>query len=155
MTGAGGAGGSHGRRHRAAASSGTGRSADHDRGRPDGGGRKAGDGLGRTETGAEGADVGAARVEGGASSRAGDLDRPDGSGSGGATNGADHPVRDFFRANPQVFVLLVICLVLGLGTFIVVLLGLVTAGSDQTTGEPSGAILGTHGAALHLQALFG
>ena len=52
-------------------------------------------------------------------------------------------VRAFLRANPQVFVLLVVCLVLGIGTFVAVLIGLVTAGSDQTTGEPSGAILGT------------
>ena len=57
-----------------------------------------------------------------------------------------HPVVAYFRANPQVFVLLVICLVLGLGTFLAVLFGLVTAGSDQTTGEPSGTILGTHAA---------
>jgi hypothetical protein len=55
-----------------------------------------------------------------------------------------HPVASFFRANPQVFVLLIICIVLGLGTFLAVLFGLVTAGSDQTTGEPSGAILGVH-----------
>jgi hypothetical protein len=55
-----------------------------------------------------------------------------------------HPVAAYFRANPQVLVLLVVCLVLGLGTFFVVLFGLVTAGSDQTTGEPSGAILGAH-----------
>lgn len=55
-----------------------------------------------------------------------------------------HPVVAYFRANPQVFALLVICLVLGLGTFIAVLVALVTAGSDQTTGEPSGAILGAH-----------
>ena len=54
------------------------------------------------------------------------------------------PVVAFFRANPQVFVLLIICLVLGLGTFLAVLFGLVTAGSDQTTGEPSGVILGAH-----------
>ncbi len=53
-------------------------------------------------------------------------------------------MRAFLRANPQVFVLLVICLVLGIGTFVVVLIGLVTAGSGQTTGEPSGAVLGTH-----------
>jgi hypothetical protein len=32
--------------------------------------------------------------------------------------------------------------VLGLGTFLAVLFGLVAARSDQTTGEPSGAILG-------------
>jgi hypothetical protein len=55
-----------------------------------------------------------------------------------------HPVASFFRANPQVLVLLVICVVLGLGTFLAVLFGLVTAPTDQTTGEPSGAILGTH-----------
>ena len=53
-------------------------------------------------------------------------------------------VATYMRANPQVFVLLVICLVLGLGTFLAVVFGLLTAGSGQTTGEPSGAILGTH-----------
>ena len=56
----------------------------------------------------------------------------------------ERPVIAFFRANPQVFVLLLICLILGLGTFLAVLFGLVTAGSDQTTGEPSGTILGAH-----------
>ena len=49
----------------------------------------------------------------------------------------------YFRANPQVFVLLVICVVLGLGTFIAVLIALATTGTSATpTGEPSGAILG-------------
>lgn len=48
----------------------------------------------------------------------------------------------FLRANPQAFALLVICLVLGIGTFIAVIIALLTAGSDQTTGEPSGVILG-------------
>ena len=48
----------------------------------------------------------------------------------------------FFRANPQVFVLLLICLVLGLGTFLAVLFGLITAGSGTNTGEPSGVLLG-------------
>ena len=47
----------------------------------------------------------------------------------------------FFRANPQVLVLLVICLVLGLGTFLVVVFGIVSAHSTRTTGEPSGAII--------------
>jgi hypothetical protein len=51
----------------------------------------------------------------------------------------------YLRANPQVFVLLVICVVLGLGTFLAVVFGLLTAGSDRLTGEPSGAILGIHG----------
>lgn len=60
--------------------------------------------------------------------------------------GAAHPVRAFLRANPQVLVLLILCLVLGIGTFIAVLVALVTAGSDQTTGEPSGAILGARAA---------
>jgi hypothetical protein len=50
-----------------------------------------------------------------------------------------HDVIKYLRANPQVFVLVVICLVLGLGTFIVVLIALITSGS-KTTGEPSGVI---------------
>jgi hypothetical protein len=49
-------------------------------------------------------------------------------------------MRAFFRANPQVLVLVIVCLVLGLGTFLVVVFGLLTAGSSKTTGEPSGAI---------------
>jgi len=48
----------------------------------------------------------------------------------------------YFRANPQVFVLLLICVVLGLGTFIAVLIALAAAGNSTPTGEPSGAILG-------------
>ena len=51
------------------------------------------------------------------------------------------PVLDFFRANPQVFVLFLVCLILGLGTLLAVIFGLVTAGGGQTTGEPSGALL--------------
>ncbi len=50
----------------------------------------------------------------------------------------------FFRANPQVFVLLLICVILGLGTFLAVLFGLVTASPGTNSGEPSGAILGQH-----------
>jgi hypothetical protein len=46
----------------------------------------------------------------------------------------------YFRANPQVFVLLVICLVLGLGTFIAVLVALVQSGTTTPNGEPSGLI---------------
>ena len=48
----------------------------------------------------------------------------------------------FFRANPQAFVLLVICVVLGLGTFLAVLFGLITASPGTNAGEPSGAVLG-------------
>jgi hypothetical protein len=58
----------------------------------------------------------------------------------------------FLRSNPQVVVLLVICLVLGIGTFLAVIFGLLTAPSGQTTGEPSGAVLGAHAAAHALQA---
>jgi hypothetical protein len=47
----------------------------------------------------------------------------------------------YFRANPQVFVLFVICVVLGLGTFIAVVVALGTSGGSSPTGEPSGAIL--------------
>jgi hypothetical protein len=51
-----------------------------------------------------------------------------------------HDVVKFFRSNPQAFALLIVCLILGLGTFLVVLLGLINAGSTTTNGEPSGAI---------------
>ena len=46
----------------------------------------------------------------------------------------------YFRANPQVFVLFMICIVLGLGTFIAVLIALVQSGATTPSGEPSGAI---------------
>jgi len=50
-------------------------------------------------------------------------------------------VKPFFRENPQVLVLLVICVVLGLGTFLAVIFGLMTSGSTTTDGEPSGVIM--------------
>ncbi len=56
-------------------------------------------------------------------------------------------LRRFFRSNPQVLILLIICLVLGIGTFLAVISGLVSAGSLKTNGEPSGLILTTHGPA--------
>ncbi|HEY2317790.1 MAG TPA: hypothetical protein VGH67_05785 [Solirubrobacteraceae bacterium] len=46
----------------------------------------------------------------------------------------------YFRANPQVFVLFMICVVLGLGTFIAVLIGLAQTGTATPNGEPSGVI---------------
>jgi hypothetical protein len=55
---------------------------------------------------------------------------------------------NFFRANPQVLVLLVICVVLGLGTFLAVVFGLVTSGSTTTTGEPTGSIAILHAALM-------
>jgi hypothetical protein len=51
-----------------------------------------------------------------------------------------HDVIKFFRANPQALALLVVCLILGLGTFLVVMFGLISAGSTTTTGEPEGLI---------------
>jgi hypothetical protein len=52
-----------------------------------------------------------------------------------------HDLRRFFRQNPQVLVLLLICVILGLGTFLIVIFGLATAGKNaQPNGEPSGAI---------------
>jgi hypothetical protein len=51
-----------------------------------------------------------------------------------------HGLWTYLRSNPQVLVLLVICLVLGLGTFVVVLFGLLSAKTGTTTGEPSGVI---------------
>ncbi len=50
-------------------------------------------------------------------------------------------MKSFFRENPQVLALLLICLVLGLGTFFAVLFGLLTSGSQTTTGEPSGTVM--------------
>ena len=47
----------------------------------------------------------------------------------------------FLRKNPQVFVLLMICLVLGIATFLAVLVGLLSSGSTRVNGEPSGLIL--------------
>ncbi len=52
------------------------------------------------------------------------------------------PLADFFRANPQAFILLLICLILGLGTFLAVAFGLASSGSTQTSGYPSDVILG-------------
>lgn len=46
------------------------------------------------------------------------------------------------RENPQVLILLIICLVLGIGTFLIVLFGVASSGSTHTNGYPSDAILG-------------
>ena len=58
----------------------------------------------------------------------------------------------FLRANPQVLVLLIICIVLWTGYVHRGHHRSVTAPTDQTTGEPSGAILGAHAAAHALRA---
>lgn len=57
----------------------------------------------------------------------------------------------YFRANPQVFLLFLVCVVLGLGTFVAVLVALVQSGNTAPTGEPSGVI----GAAGTVVAMLG
>jgi hypothetical protein len=48
----------------------------------------------------------------------------------------------FFRANPQVLILLIICVVLGLGTFLAVVFDVVGSGTTVTNGYSSDAIFG-------------
>ena len=61
-------------------------------------------------------------------------------------HGLMRDVRRFLRENPQVLVLLVICLILGLGTFLIVLFGIANSGPNaHLTGEPSGSIAVGHG----------
>jgi hypothetical protein len=55
-----------------------------------------------------------------------------------------HDLIKFFRANPQALMLLLICLILGLGTFIAVMFGLVSSGSTTTTGQPEGIVVLLH-----------
>ena len=58
-----------------------------------------------------------------------------------------HRVREiaaFLRENPQVLILLIICVVLGIGTFIAVLIAVASSGSTTTNGMPSDAIFGLH-----------
>jgi hypothetical protein len=57
---------------------------------------------------------------------------------------------NFLRDNPQVLVLLVICIVLGFGTFVVVVFGLLTSGPGTSSGEPSGSIALLHAAVVWL-----
>ncbi len=52
-----------------------------------------------------------------------------------------HDLRKFFRQNPQALVLLLVCLILGLGTFLIVIFGIVSSRSGTDTGEPSGSIM--------------
>jgi hypothetical protein len=57
-------------------------------------------------------------------------------------------VRRFLRANPQVLLLLIICVVLGLGTFLAVVFGIVGSGSTTVSGDPDGSSLGILHAAV-------
>ena len=59
----------------------------------------------------------------------------------------------YLRVNPQVAVLLFISVVLGLGTFIIVMISLATSGG-QPTGDPDGSSLGVlHAMLLHAETL--
>lgn len=51
-----------------------------------------------------------------------------------------HDLVKFFRSNPQALALLIVCIVLGLGTFLAVMIGLITASSHNTAGYPEGLI---------------
>lgn len=55
--------------------------------------------------------------------------------------GAMKPLGAYLKANPQVLILVIICLVLGIGTFVVVLLGIAGSGSTTTDGFSSGVVL--------------
>jgi hypothetical protein len=56
--------------------------------------------------------------------------------------------KEYFRANPQVLILLIVCVVLGLGTFIIVVISIATSGG-QNTGYPEGSVLSFARAAGH------
>jgi hypothetical protein len=56
-----------------------------------------------------------------------------------------HDILNFFRRNPQALVLLVICLVLGIGAFVAVLIGVASSGSRSGPGYPNGTVLLFHG----------
>jgi predicted benzoate:H+ symporter BenE len=47
--------------------------------------------------------------------------------------------QEFFRANPQAFLLLVICVVLGIGSFLAIVISLASSGGHNT-GQPEGLV---------------
>jgi len=51
-----------------------------------------------------------------------------------------HDIVEFFRRNPQAFALLVICVVLGIGTFIAILISLASSSSHKGPGYPNGVV---------------
>jgi hypothetical protein len=52
------------------------------------------------------------------------------------------PFVRYLRANPQVFLLLLVCVILGVGTFLAVVISLASSGGGQVSGEASGVIAG-------------
>lgn len=47
---------------------------------------------------------------------------------------------DFFRRNPQALALLIICVVLGIGTFIAVVIAIAGSPNHSGPGYPNGAV---------------
>jgi hypothetical protein len=62
-----------------------------------------------------------------------------------------HNMVEFFRRNPQALALLIICVVLGVGTFIAVLISIVGSSNHSGPGYPNGAV----SALQALTAVFG
>jgi hypothetical protein len=58
------------------------------------------------------------------------------------------PVVSYLRQNPQVLLLVVITLVLGIGTFLAVVIALAGAGGGTPSGEPSDALPALHALAF-------
>ncbi len=66
------------------------------------------------------------------------------------------PVRglaDYFKANPQVLILLVICVVLGLGTFIAVLIAVASSGNTTAPATRPGVLLAARSCSADCLAL--
>jgi hypothetical protein len=51
-----------------------------------------------------------------------------------------HKIVEFFRRNPQALALLIICIVLGVGTFIAVLVAIAGSSNHSGPGYPNGAV---------------
>jgi len=51
-----------------------------------------------------------------------------------------HGLVEYFRRNPQALVLLIICVVLGVGTFIAVLIAIAGSANKTGPGYPNGAL---------------
>jgi hypothetical protein len=62
-------------------------------------------------------------------------------------------LRSYIKQNPQVALLVFIALVLGIGTFVAVLVALATSGSLKTNGEPSGVVAAGRALASGLRML--
>ncbi len=55
-----------------------------------------------------------------------------------------HDIANFFRRNPQALALLIICVVLGIGTFIAILIAIASSPSRTGPGYPNGTVAVLH-----------